>query len=139
MSAVSLRTVPTKRCSCASSRTDEAKKKGKTKVETQPQDNLPFPLPTLFLSQEQTRPSKAEALKRADGLAKGFVLLEISVAGAEDGWTWVLEGKDEPTICALKLFIQTVPVAKWGSSLRSRVLTQIRPRIPRITHGRLHR
>ena len=47
----------------------------------------------------RSRPTKAEALVRADDLAKGFVLLQIASPGAEEGWTWVLEGKDEPTLC----------------------------------------
>ncbi|WWD18361.1 hypothetical protein CI109_102811 [Kwoniella shandongensis] len=57
-----------------------------------------LPIPTLFQPAEYPKPSKQEALQRADGLANGFILLELSGKGAEEGWAWVLEGKDEPTI-----------------------------------------
>lgn len=53
--------------------------------------------PPLFKTPELSKITKAEARKRTDGLADGFVLLEVGGA-AEDAWSWVIEGRDEPTI-----------------------------------------
>lgn len=53
--------------------------------------------PRLFKAPEVPKITKAEARKRTDGLADGFVLLEVGGA-AEDAWSWVIEGRDEPTI-----------------------------------------
>lgn len=52
--------------------------------------------PPLFKAPEVPKVTKAEARKRADGLAEGFVLLEVGGA-AEEAWSWVIEGRDEPT------------------------------------------
>lgn len=57
-----------------------------------------FPPTPLFDAPAHSPPSKADALARANGLAEGFVLLGLGGA-AEDGWRWVIEGKDEPSIC----------------------------------------
>jgi superkiller protein 3 len=46
-----------------------------------------------------TNPTKAEALAKTNSLAEGFVLLNVSSPGAEDGWSWIIEGKEESTIC----------------------------------------
>lgn len=61
-------------------------------------DSVEMPPVPLLAPPERTPPTKQEALKRADGLAAGFVLLSLSGA-AEDGWRWVIEGKDEPSVC----------------------------------------
>lgn len=55
--------------------------------------------PALFKSKQYVAPSRTEALSHVNALAEGFVLLGISAKGAEEGWRWVLEGKDEPTLC----------------------------------------
>lgn len=57
-----------------------------------------MPPTPLFELPERAKPSNEEALSRADGLANGFVLLEVGGA-AEDAWRWVMDAKDEPTIC----------------------------------------
>ncbi|OXG33946.1 superkiller protein 3 [Cryptococcus neoformans Bt15] len=54
--------------------------------------------PALFKAKQYVAPSRTEALSHVNALANGFVLLDISVKGAEEGWRWVLEGKDEPTL-----------------------------------------
>ncbi|BEI86438.1 hypothetical protein CcaverHIS002_0607250 [Cutaneotrichosporon cavernicola] len=54
--------------------------------------------PALFRTPETPKITKAEAGKRTEGLAKGFVLLEVGFPGAEEAWAWVIEGRDEPTI-----------------------------------------
>ncbi|WVO14451.1 hypothetical protein L204_102085 [Cryptococcus depauperatus] len=54
--------------------------------------------PSLFNSETTIIPTKKQALSYVNELADGFVLLGISSKGAEEGWTWVLEGKDEPTL-----------------------------------------
>lgn len=59
-----------------------------------PQDDVP----PLFRVPTTERLSKEEVLKRADDLANGFILLGIGGA-AEDAWNWVINGRDEPTIC----------------------------------------
>lgn len=56
-------------------------------------------MPPLFRPKQFKKPSREEALARTDGLAKGFVLLDVSSGDAEEAWSWILEGKDEPTIC----------------------------------------
>jgi superkiller protein 3 len=79
-------------------KTDEtAPQKGKTSGKGQDDKSGLTPTP-LFDPPSRPRPSKGEALKRADGLADGFILLGLSGAGVEDGWHWVFDGKDEPTI-----------------------------------------
>lgn len=60
-----------------------------------------LPVPSLFQNSDHPKPTKQEASSRADGLANGFILLGIDGKGAEEGWSWVLEGKDEPTLCTL--------------------------------------
>ncbi|KAK8858471.1 hypothetical protein IAR55_002698 [Kwoniella newhampshirensis] len=72
-----------------------SKQSSSASVHTEPSS---FITPALFQSREYSKPSKEEALSRADGLANGFILLELSGKGAEEGWAWVLEGKDEPTL-----------------------------------------
>lgn len=72
--------------------------KGKDKVsvkKTEDQSGLP-PAP-LFDMPDPIPPSKQEALSRANGLADGFVLLGLQGSGVEEGWHWVLNGKNEPT------------------------------------------
>lgn len=58
--------------------------------------------------------TKADALARANGLADGFVLLGVGGA-AEEAWTWVIEGRNEPTINydleLLHKFAHTFPTA----------------------------
>ncbi|WRT67666.1 uncharacterized protein IL334_004638 [Kwoniella shivajii] len=54
--------------------------------------------PALFQPKAYPPFNKEDALARANNLANGFVLLEITGKGAEEGWSWVLEGKDEPTL-----------------------------------------
>ena len=56
--------------------------------------------PPLFRPKSIIKPTKEEALKRTDGLANGFVLLDVAAPGAEEAWSWVIEGKNEPTLCA---------------------------------------
>jgi superkiller protein 3 len=68
--------------------------KGTKKAE----DDSGFPPIPLFDAPTHTKPTKGEALTRADGLADGFILLGLNGAGVEEGWHWVLNGKDEPTI-----------------------------------------
>lgn len=75
------------------------KPKPRTKPSPVQQSSTDLPLPALFTPQDHPKPTKQEALSRVDGLANGFVLLGIGGAGAEEGWSWVLEGKDEPTLC----------------------------------------
>jgi len=55
--------------------------------------------PLLFRSKKITKPKREEALEKTETLAKGFVLLDVASTGAEDAWSWVLEGKDESTLC----------------------------------------
>jgi len=55
--------------------------------------------PPLFRRKEHTVPTKKEALSRTNSLAAGFVLLNIASSGAEEAWVWVIEGKDESTLC----------------------------------------
>jgi len=55
--------------------------------------------PPLFRKKEVTVPTKKEALSRTESLARGFVLLDIASIGAEEAWSWVVEGKDEPSLC----------------------------------------
>lgn len=55
--------------------------------------------PALFKAKQYVAPSRTEALSHVNALAEGFVLLGISAKGAEEGWRWVLEGKNEPTLC----------------------------------------
>ena len=81
----------------------DGKSKGKGKAQIPAQDDGTFSKPDLFKRPEPTRPTKAEALSRADGLAKGFILLGVASLGAEEGWTWVIEGTDEPTTCTFLL------------------------------------
>lgn len=57
-----------------------------------------LPVPPLFEDEPVTAVTKEEARQRADGLADGFVLLGVG-GTAEEAWTWVLDGRDEPTIC----------------------------------------
>ncbi|WWC70645.1 uncharacterized protein I206_104596 [Kwoniella pini CBS 10737] len=57
-----------------------------------------LPTASLFEPHIYPTPNKEEALRRTDDLANGFVLLGITGKGAEEGWSWVLEGKDEPTL-----------------------------------------
>ncbi|EAL21087.1 hypothetical protein CNBD4630 [Cryptococcus deneoformans B-3501A] len=54
--------------------------------------------PALFKAKQYVAPNRTEALSHVNALADGFVLLDISAKGAEEGWRWVLEGKDEPTL-----------------------------------------
>ncbi|WVQ72893.1 hypothetical protein IAR50_002454 [Cryptococcus sp. DSM 104548] len=55
--------------------------------------------PVLFQEKKDlVAPSKQEALVNADGLANGFVLLGVNSPGSEEGWSWALEGKDEPSV-----------------------------------------
>jgi superkiller protein 3 len=70
----------------------------KSNAAKKPEDKSGLPPTPLFDKPVQARPTKAEALSRADGLAEGFVLLGLSGQGVEEGWHWVLEGKDEPTV-----------------------------------------
>lgn len=58
-----------------------------------------LPSTPLFEPPKYTKPTKAEALTRANGLADGFVLLGVSGEGLEDAWSWVIEGQDEPSLC----------------------------------------
>jgi superkiller protein 3 len=55
--------------------------------------------PPLFRSKKLTKPKREEALEKTETLAKGFVLLDVASPGADEAWSWVLEGKDEPTLC----------------------------------------
>nr|XP_019045775.1 superkiller protein 3 [Kwoniella bestiolae CBS 10118]OCF24705.1 superkiller protein 3 [Kwoniella bestiolae CBS 10118] len=57
-----------------------------------------LPSTALFKSYSYTTPNKDEALSKTNDLANGFVLLGITGKGAEEGWSWVLEGKDEPSL-----------------------------------------
>jgi superkiller protein 3 len=68
--------------------------KGTKKAE----DDSGFPPIPLFDAPTHTKPTEGEALTRADSLADGFILLGLNGAGVEEGWHWVLNGKDEPTI-----------------------------------------
>jgi superkiller protein 3 len=61
-------------------------------------DKSGFPPAPLFDTPEHSIPTKGEALSRANGLADGFILLGLTGTGVEEGWHWVLNGKDEPTI-----------------------------------------
>ncbi|WOO77688.1 Superkiller protein 3 [Vanrija pseudolonga] len=56
-----------------------------------------LPVLPLFEDEPVTTVTKEEARQRADGLADGFVLLGVG-GTAEEAWTWVLDGRDEPTI-----------------------------------------
>jgi superkiller protein 3 len=58
------------------------------------------PRPALFNAPTHPAITREDARSHVDGLAKGFVLLGIGGDGAEEGWSWVIEGKDEPTLCA---------------------------------------
>ena len=78
---------------------DEVKKDKKKAKATSQDDFSALPLPPLFEVPTPIQPTKAEALARADGLANGFVLLGVAGNGAEEAWSWVLNGKDEPTLC----------------------------------------
>lgn len=60
--------------------------------------------PALFKAKQYVAPNRTEALSHVNALADGFVLLDISAKGAEEGWRWVLEGKDEPTLCTCFLY-----------------------------------
>ncbi|WVR06249.1 hypothetical protein IAU60_003279 [Kwoniella sp. DSM 27419] len=77
---------------------------------------LGLPSPSLFIDASFTTPTKEEALARANDLANGFVLLGLSGKGAEEGWSWVLEGKDEPTLFydieLLHKYAKTFPESK---------------------------
>ncbi|WVQ96835.1 hypothetical protein IAU59_003942 [Kwoniella sp. CBS 9459] len=89
----------------------------KTKTTSSPKESsLGVPIPSLFQPFSYPVPSKEEALKRADDLANGFVLLGLSGKGAEEGWAWVLEGKDEPTLLydveLLHKYAKTFPESK---------------------------
>ncbi|ORY31409.1 putative translation repressor [Naematelia encephala] len=53
--------------------------------------------PSLFRPIQHPRPTKKEAFSRAEGLAKGFVLLGVG-GSAEEAWSWVIEGLDEFTL-----------------------------------------
>ncbi|WVQ65903.1 uncharacterized protein L199_004081 [Kwoniella botswanensis] len=72
----------------------------KSNKEAQPSKTSSTDLPTtsLFSAHSYPTPDKDEALSRTNNLANGFVLLGITGKGAEEGWSWVLEGKDEPTL-----------------------------------------
>lgn len=72
----------------------ETGKSGAKKAE----DKSGFPPAPLFDPPEHSTPTKNEALTRANGLADGFILLGLTGTGVEEGWHWVLNGKDEPTI-----------------------------------------
>ncbi|OCF43903.1 superkiller protein 3 [Kwoniella heveanensis CBS 569] len=78
--------------------------------------SLGIPIPSLFQSLTYPTPTKEDALKRADDLANGFVLLGLAGKGAEEGWAWVLEGKDEPTLYydieLLHKYAKTFPESK---------------------------
>ncbi|WWC62437.1 uncharacterized protein I303_105033 [Kwoniella dejecticola CBS 10117] len=76
------------------------KPKGKSDKPAQPPKTGATDLPaaSLFAPHTYSTPNKEEALKRTNDLANGFVLLGITGKGAEEGWSWVLEGKDEPTL-----------------------------------------
>ncbi|WVF69336.1 hypothetical protein IAT40_004112 [Kwoniella sp. CBS 6097] len=89
----------------------------KPKPAPAPKDSsLGIPIPSLFQPFVYSTPTKEEALKRADDLANGFVLLGLSGKGAEEGWAWVLEGKDEPTLYydveLLHKYAKTFPESK---------------------------
>ncbi|WWC88759.1 uncharacterized protein L201_003672 [Kwoniella dendrophila CBS 6074] len=72
----------------------------KTAKPAQPAKTGTADLPTASFFEPHTYPipSKEEALTRTNDLANGFVLLGITGKGAEEGWSWVLEGKDEPSL-----------------------------------------
>lgn len=70
----------------------------KAKSAKKAEDDSGFPPIPLFDPSTHTKPTKREALTRADGLADGFILLGLNGSGVEEGWHWVLNGKDEPTI-----------------------------------------
>ncbi|WVQ80586.1 hypothetical protein IAT38_002691 [Cryptococcus sp. DSM 104549] len=80
----------------------EGKPKSPTKppvsLPTKPSTGLDIPTPELFQPKTYETPSKESALARVNDLANGFVLLNIGGKEAEEGWAWVLEGKDEPTL-----------------------------------------
>jgi len=76
-----------------------AKVKTKSKVSSAQSEESKLPTPALFQASLLPKPNKLDALSRADGLARGFILLGIGSSGAEEGWSWVLEGQDEPTPC----------------------------------------
>jgi superkiller protein 3 len=94
------------------------------------EDKSGFPPAPLFDTPEHSIPTKGEALSRANGLADGFILLGLTGAGVEEGWHWVLNGKDEPNI-RLSLCCPTIPLLT--NRLRSGTPTQIRQNIPRIS------
>jgi superkiller protein 3 len=73
-------------------------KKGKSRAD-QADDPNALTTPTLFAPPAHAKVTRQEALSRTDGLARGFVLLNIGSPEAEEGWSWVLEGKDEPSLC----------------------------------------
>jgi superkiller protein 3 len=85
---------------------EKAPQKGKASAKIEEDKSGLTPTP-LFDQPTRPRPTKGEALKRADGLADGFILLDLTGAGVEDGWHWVIDGKDEPTIRESALGLST--------------------------------
>ena len=71
-------------------------------------DGSSLPEAPLFRRPQTSLPPQNEILGKVDALANGFVLLEVADSGAEEAWTWVIEGKDQPD---LREWIET-----WESS-----------------------
>ncbi|RXK41621.1 hypothetical protein M231_01120 [Tremella mesenterica] len=65
-------------------------------VETASTFNLPEP--SLFVRHTPPTVSKGEAVQKASALAEGFVLLNVTTPGAEEAWSWVIEGTDQKDI-----------------------------------------
>lgn len=68
-----------------------------------------LPASPLFASKTYNAPSKEEAKRRVDDLAQGFVVLGVGTPGAEEAWSWVLEGKDEPSLCMFRIRLELTP------------------------------
>ncbi|KAL7425055.1 Superkiller protein 3 [Cryptotrichosporon argae] len=73
-----------------------------------------LPIPPLFQPLPDIATTKEEARQRTDRLAQGFVVLGAGGV-TEDAWTWLIEGRDEPTIYydleLLHKFAKTFPTA----------------------------
>ena len=61
-------------------------------------DDSSLPEAPLFRRSQTNLPPQNDILAKVDALADGFVLLEVADPGAEEAWTWVIEGKDQPDL-----------------------------------------
>lgn len=76
-----------------------AKKAASTRQKEAPESGIAeLPEPELFQASTRPAPTKEQAVQRADSLANGFILLDVGGA-AEEAWIWIIEGRDEQTIC----------------------------------------